>query len=154
MEFDGVSFTYPRADEVSLASLETVARVEKRENGEGASHPPKVDQLHGIGQSVFPLATRPELALGFSATLYVIAFVLILTGLLAEPGNVDHLVKAIVLLNDDPALARRLARAGREWVEEKFDIHHCLQPLIAHFQRHLTSIEAPTGARRLDPSAV
>jgi ATP-binding cassette subfamily B protein len=32
VEFDHVGFTYPRADEVSLASLETVARVEKRDN--------------------------------------------------------------------------------------------------------------------------
>jgi ATP-binding cassette, subfamily B, bacterial len=34
VEFDHVQFTYPRADEVSLASLETVARVEKRESGQ------------------------------------------------------------------------------------------------------------------------
>ena len=34
VEFDHVQFTYPRADEVSLASLETVARVEKRDNGQ------------------------------------------------------------------------------------------------------------------------
>ena len=34
VEFTNVQFTYPRADEVSLASLETVARVEKRESGQ------------------------------------------------------------------------------------------------------------------------
>ena len=34
VEFENVQFTYPRADEVSLASLETVARVEKRESGQ------------------------------------------------------------------------------------------------------------------------
>jgi ATP-binding cassette subfamily B protein len=34
LEFDGVSFTYPRAEDVSLASLETVARVESRDTGE------------------------------------------------------------------------------------------------------------------------
>ncbi len=33
VEFDHVAFTYPQADEVSLASLETVARLEARENG-------------------------------------------------------------------------------------------------------------------------
>ena len=33
VEFDAVDFTYPRADEVSLASLENVARLEKRDNG-------------------------------------------------------------------------------------------------------------------------
>ncbi|WP_234410919.1 ABC transporter ATP-binding protein [Nocardioides terrigena] len=34
LEFDHVSFSYPSADEVSLASLEKVARVESRDNGE------------------------------------------------------------------------------------------------------------------------
>ncbi len=34
LDFDHVSFTYPRADEVSLASLEKVARIESRDNRE------------------------------------------------------------------------------------------------------------------------
>jgi ATP-binding cassette subfamily B protein len=34
LEFDHVAFSYPRADEVSLASLETVARLESRDHGE------------------------------------------------------------------------------------------------------------------------
>jgi len=34
VEFDHVAFTYPRADEVSLASLESVARTESRDNGQ------------------------------------------------------------------------------------------------------------------------
>jgi ATP-binding cassette subfamily B protein len=34
LEFDHVAFTYPRADEVSLASLETVARLESRDHGQ------------------------------------------------------------------------------------------------------------------------
>lgn len=34
LEFEHVAFTYPRADEVSLASLETVARLESRDHGE------------------------------------------------------------------------------------------------------------------------
>ncbi len=34
VEFDHVAFRYPRADEVSLASLESVARTESRDNGE------------------------------------------------------------------------------------------------------------------------
>ena len=33
VEFDDVAFSYPRADEVSLASLESVARVESRDTG-------------------------------------------------------------------------------------------------------------------------
>jgi ATP-binding cassette subfamily B protein len=39
VEFDRVDFTYPRAEDVSLASLETVARVESRESGQ---------VLHGV----------------------------------------------------------------------------------------------------------
>jgi ATP-binding cassette subfamily B protein len=34
LQFDHVSFTYPTADQVSLASLESVARTESRESGE------------------------------------------------------------------------------------------------------------------------
>src|SRR3954447_11206891 len=34
LEFDHVAFSYPRADEVSLASLEVVARTESRDNGQ------------------------------------------------------------------------------------------------------------------------
>lgn len=34
LEFDGVAFTYPRAEDISLASLETVARAESRDTGE------------------------------------------------------------------------------------------------------------------------
>jgi ATP-binding cassette, subfamily B, bacterial len=34
LEFDDVSFGYPRAQDISLASLETVARAESRESGE------------------------------------------------------------------------------------------------------------------------
>jgi ATP-binding cassette subfamily B protein len=34
VEFDHVAFTYPRADEVSLASLEVVARAESRDSGQ------------------------------------------------------------------------------------------------------------------------
>ncbi len=34
LEFEHVAFTYPRADEISLASLETVARNESRETGQ------------------------------------------------------------------------------------------------------------------------
>jgi ATP-binding cassette subfamily B protein len=45
VEFDDVQFTYPRADEVSLASLENVARAENRENGQ---------VLHDIGFTAQP----------------------------------------------------------------------------------------------------
>ena len=34
LEFDHVAFTYPRADEISLGSLEAVARTESRDTGQ------------------------------------------------------------------------------------------------------------------------
>jgi ATP-binding cassette, subfamily B, bacterial len=45
VEFDRVDFTYPRAEDVSLASLETVARVESRESGQ---------VLHGVSFAAEP----------------------------------------------------------------------------------------------------
>jgi ATP-binding cassette subfamily B protein len=38
MQFDDVSFTYPRAEDISLASLENVARTESRDSGEVLRH--------------------------------------------------------------------------------------------------------------------
>jgi ATP-binding cassette subfamily B protein len=38
LEFEDVSFGYPRADEISLASLESVARTESRDSGEVLHH--------------------------------------------------------------------------------------------------------------------
>src|SRR3954454_16479950 len=38
LEFDDVTFGYPRADEISLASLESVARTESRDSGEVLHH--------------------------------------------------------------------------------------------------------------------
>jgi ATP-binding cassette subfamily B protein len=45
LEFEDVSFTYPSADEISLASLEGVARTESRESGE---------VLHGVSFAAEP----------------------------------------------------------------------------------------------------
>ncbi len=38
LEFEDVSFSYPRADDISLASLESVARTESRDSGEVLHH--------------------------------------------------------------------------------------------------------------------
>jgi ATP-binding cassette subfamily B protein len=45
LQFEDVSFSYPRADEISLASLENVARAESRDSGE---------VLHGLGFAAEP----------------------------------------------------------------------------------------------------
>ena len=43
------------------------------------------------------------------------------TGLTVPPGNAAALAHAIASLLRDPSTARRLAAAGRRWVEERFD---------------------------------
>jgi len=67
------------------------------------------------------------------------------TGVLVEPGNVQHLADAVESLMNDPARAARLAAAGRQWVVEKFDISKSLQPLIALFRSKLSEDTAVTG---------
>lgn len=59
------------------------------------------------------------------------------TGLLVEPNSVVQLADALQRLAHDQALADRLATAGRQHIEAKFDIHKCLEPLINQFRLSL-----------------
>ncbi|MGE3467216.1 MAG: glycosyltransferase family 4 protein [Pyrinomonadaceae bacterium] len=43
------------------------------------------------------------------------------TGLLIEPGDADHLAKAILCLRNDPELKAKLGQAGKAFVLEHFD---------------------------------
>lgn len=68
------------------------------------------------------------------------------TGLLVEPQATERLADAIQKLRDEPALAARLAEAGRQYVLEKFDIATCLEPLIAVYRTRLPN--APVRSPR------
>lgn len=59
------------------------------------------------------------------------------TGLLVEPNDALGLADAITRLLRDRSLAARLAQAGRRWVEERFNLQTCLEPLIDRYRRHL-----------------
>lgn len=59
------------------------------------------------------------------------------TGLLIEPNDPQALADAIARLADDPQLASRLAVAGREMVQQKFDLTTCLEPLLDEFRKRL-----------------
>jgi glycosyltransferase involved in cell wall biosynthesis len=59
------------------------------------------------------------------------------SGLLVEPGNVDELAEALRRLIQDPVLADRLGRSGREQVLRKFPIEECLEPLANLFRERL-----------------
>ena len=68
------------------------------------------------------------------------------TGILVEPGQPEQLAMAIRSIHIDPALANRLARAGREWVVERFDISKCLEPLMEEFRKRLDPLELQRGS--------
>lgn len=56
------------------------------------------------------------------------------TGLLAPPGDVDALAAKIHQLDDDPALRRTLAMAGRAAVVRDFDLHRNAAALARRFE--------------------
>lgn len=59
------------------------------------------------------------------------------TGLLVEPNDPVELADAIARLMRDRPLGTRLANAGRRWVEERFDLRTCLEPLIERYRQRL-----------------
>jgi glycosyltransferase involved in cell wall biosynthesis len=74
------------------------------------------------------------------------------TGLLVEPEPAAALEKGLAdafeRLMDDAALRDRLARDGRSFIFEKFDITKSLEPLIAQYRAALgEQRSAPGGAR-------
>lgn len=58
-------------------------------------------------------------------------------GVMVEPGEPGEIADAIEALLADPALAAVLGRAGRTRVEAKFDLQHCLEPLIERFRAQM-----------------
>ncbi len=61
------------------------------------------------------------------------------SGILLEPEAVDPLVEALERLIADEAAARDLGQKGRQFVERKFDIMTCLEPLLDQYRQRLTS---------------
>lgn len=59
------------------------------------------------------------------------------TGLLVDANDANQLADAITSLMHDRELSRRLALAGRQWVDKKFNLKDCLNPLIERFRQKL-----------------
>ena len=65
------------------------------------------------------------------------------SGLLVPPGDTRALADALRRLADDPALAARLARAGRAVVEADFDVHRSAERLVELFAGRPPVPDAP-----------
>lgn len=61
------------------------------------------------------------------------------TGLLIPSEDAPALAAALARLDDDAALADRLAVAGREIVLSRFDLSTCLEPLLGRYRSALES---------------
>ncbi|HEV8291564.1 MAG TPA: glycosyltransferase family 4 protein, partial [Tepidisphaeraceae bacterium] len=61
------------------------------------------------------------------------------TGVLVEPGNVQQIADALIRLRNNPDEAQDLARAARQWIQEKFDLASSLDPLISLFRARLAT---------------
>ena len=55
------------------------------------------------------------------------------SGLLIAEHDAEALAKAIKLLIDDSALRRGFSEAGRQVIEQKFNLETCLDPLAEIF---------------------
>jgi glycosyltransferase involved in cell wall biosynthesis len=56
------------------------------------------------------------------------------TALIVAPRNPDQLADAILILLNDPGLARRMGDAGRQHVLERYDIERCVDLLEQQYQ--------------------
>jgi glycosyltransferase involved in cell wall biosynthesis len=64
------------------------------------------------------------------------------TGLLVEEGDVEAMAMAMLRLIDDPELAARFGRAGRQRVLQKFTVAHHLQQVSELLDRVQTRAAA------------
>jgi glycosyltransferase involved in cell wall biosynthesis len=70
------------------------------------------------------------------------------SGLLVEPNDAASLAGALQRLIEDPALADRLATAGRAQIEEKFQIDACLEPLAEAFRSYSSVVRSPLSVEK------
>jgi glycosyltransferase involved in cell wall biosynthesis len=68
------------------------------------------------------------------------------TGLLVEEGDWEGMARAIGLIADDPSLAARLGRAGRDRCAARFTVAHHIEQLMALIER-VRSAPSPPDTR-------
>ncbi|RKE59496.1 glycosyltransferase involved in cell wall biosynthesis [Dietzia kunjamensis] len=73
------------------------------------------------------------------------------TGLLCEPGDPADLARAVEQLATDPEATLRMSRAGRELVEEQFELRRSAAALLGLLDRVDPPAAAPAGPAPTDP---
>ena len=58
-------------------------------------------------------------------------------GFLVEPRDVDALADRLVRLAGDPALARQMGEAGRDWVLERYSVERLIDDVDALYRKLL-----------------
>ena len=76
------------------------------------------------------------------------------SGLLVKPNDARGLADALLRLIADRELALRLSHGGRRQIENRFDLAHCLSPLVELFQRHLTERQVADVTHEATPTLV
>lgn len=66
------------------------------------------------------------------------------TGLLATPGDARSLRDALESIIENPSAAKQYARAGRQLVEQEFDLDTATAELSQLFEQHTTKATEPT----------
>lgn len=70
------------------------------------------------------------------------------TGVLVEPGNALELASAVQRLLDDPALAERMGRRGREKIESEFRLDRSVAALLERIDPHNPPPDEPAAGWR------
>jgi glycosyltransferase involved in cell wall biosynthesis len=98
----------------------------------------------GMGKVLLEAAASGVPAVSTRVTGVIDVVVDGVTGILVPPGDANALAQAVASLLDDPSLAKRMARAGRQLIREHFDNSIYLQRLATMLESLARGEPAPT----------
>lgn len=98
----------------------------------------------GMGKVLLEAAASGVPAVSTRVTGVIDVVVDGVTGILVPPGDANALAQAVASLLDDPSLAKRMARAGRQLIREHFDNSIYLERLATMLESLACGEPAPT----------